>query len=69
MEWFYPTRFTDERGTEATTVRNDGTNLSITLRGVQFSGPDFDMLEPAADTPKEWLSKFRPFCFQVSLRM
>jgi hypothetical protein len=58
MEWLYPTRFTDKRGTEETTVRNDNTNLSITLRGVQFSGLDFDMLEASADTPKESLTKF-----------
>ena len=58
MEWLYPTRFTDEWGTEATMIRNDGTNLSVTLRGVQFSGPDFDMLEPVADTPKGSLTKF-----------
>ena len=58
MEWLYPTRFTDRWGTEATTIRNDGTNLSITLRGVQFSGPDFDSLDADPPTPKEGLTKF-----------
>jgi hypothetical protein len=28
------------------------------LRGVQFSGPDFDMLEPDAQTPKAALEQF-----------
>jgi Family of unknown function (DUF6304) len=61
MEWLYPTRFTDRWGSEATTIRNDGANLSLTLRGVQFSGPDFDSLEANPHTPKESLAKFIVF--------
>jgi hypothetical protein len=39
-------------------MRNDGTDLSVMLRGVQFSGPDFDTLEAAPHTTKESLAKF-----------
>jgi hypothetical protein len=58
MEWLYPTTFTDRRGIAATTIRNDGANLSILLRGVQFSGPDFDTLEPDPSAPRTALSNF-----------
>jgi Family of unknown function (DUF6304) len=58
MEWKYPTRFTDRWGSERTTIRNDGAELSVTLRGVQFSGPDFDSLEADPPTPEELLTKF-----------
>jgi len=45
----YPARYTDERGTEAVTIRNDGECLSVTIRGQGFSGRDFDLLAPAED--------------------
>ena len=38
--------YSDRNGSERTTIHNDGATLTITLRGVTFSGPDFDSLVP-----------------------
>src|ERR1039457_3061420 len=58
MEWKYPTTFSDRWGSEVTTMYNDGATLSVVLRGVQFSGKDFDMLKPDPQTPNALLDKF-----------
>lgn len=41
----YPARYQDARGVETTTIRNDGRTLWMTVRGLEFSGSDFDALE------------------------
>jgi hypothetical protein len=40
----YPARYQDVRGVEATTIHNDGRTLRMVLRGLEFSGSDFDAL-------------------------
>jgi hypothetical protein len=40
--------FLDRRGSEAIQVASSGTNLQTTIRGVSFSGTDFDSLSPTA---------------------
>ena len=58
MEWSYPTGYSDGRGVELTTLRNDGAKLSLRLRDVAFSGRDFDSLQPDPDSTLEALSNF-----------
>jgi uncharacterized protein DUF6304 len=58
MEWSYPTRYSDRRGVELTTLRNDGAKLSLRLRDIMFWGRDFDSLQPDPDSTLEALSNF-----------
>ena len=58
MEWKYPTKFSDRWGSEVTTMYNDGATLSVVVRGVQFSGKDFDMLKPEPQRRNALLDKF-----------
>jgi hypothetical protein len=51
-------RYRDRFGEERTSIHNDGNKLSITIRGVEFRGGDFDSLEPASDTDPSLLSSF-----------
>jgi hypothetical protein len=57
----YPARYRDRSGEEVTSIRNDGTVLSVVLRGVEFRGGDFDALEPAPGTD---LAPLRSFTLQ-----
>jgi hypothetical protein len=43
----YPATYRDRNGEVRTTIRNDGQTLSMEVRGVDFRGTDFDMLEPS----------------------
>ena len=54
----YPTRYIDRRGVELTEIRNDGSTLSLALRGVAFSGNDFDALEPDPSLAADSLTRF-----------
>ena len=56
--WSYPTKYSDECGTENTIIHNDGLTLSLILRGVEFSGNDFDSLTPSQQTTKSQLTFF-----------
>jgi len=58
MEWHYSTRYSDARGTEVVSLRNDGTKLFIRLRGVSFCGRDFDSLEADSQAAPEALASF-----------
>ena len=42
----YLATYSDTKGSERTTVDNDGETLGLSLRGVEFVGQDFDSLEP-----------------------
>jgi len=55
----YPAHYSDTQGTEKTTIANDGTLLSIQIRGVEFAGNAFDSLEPLPGTGEEQLKLFR----------
>ena len=46
----WPGYYTDSRGREAIAIRAEGTRLSVEIRGVSFTGSDFDDLEPPAGT-------------------
>jgi len=48
----YDGTYSDARGCEAIALTNDGTTLRVAIRGVEFSGCDFDGLSPA-DSSKE----------------
>jgi len=49
MSATYRATFEDARGQEVAEIHNDGTELSISLRGVDFVGGDFDGLSPVSD--------------------
>ena len=44
----YPAEFEDARGRARTEIHNDGSELALSLRGVEFVGSDFDALAPTA---------------------
>ena len=54
----YPAVYSDERGSEPTVIENDGETLRVRLRGLEFTGRDFDSLSPAADAIPERLAEF-----------
>jgi hypothetical protein len=58
MLWTYPARYRDRHGAEATAIQNDGRTLSMTVRGVTFSGEDFDAFAPAGGARDTDLSSF-----------
>ncbi|HET9111092.1 MAG TPA: DUF6304 family protein, partial [Ktedonobacterales bacterium] len=46
----YPALYQDAQGTEHTIIENDGKQLRMVVRGVEFVGTDFDALEPTLDS-------------------
>jgi hypothetical protein len=58
MDWVYPLKYSDQRGIETAEIRNDGSKLSVRLRRINFSGRDFDALNPASDSLAEVLTSF-----------
>jgi len=50
--------YSDRNGSEQTTVHNDGATLGLTLRGVFFSGSDFDSLVPDPLSDRQLLGQF-----------
>ena len=58
IEATYIGTYPDQHGSEALVFRNDSTSLTATIRGVHFSGSDFDLLEPAIDTRAESVGSF-----------
>ncbi len=44
----YDAVYEDRRGRESTTITNDGRELRMSVRGVDFVGTDFDALSPVA---------------------
>ncbi len=58
MEWHYTTRYSDSRGIEIASLRNNGARLSLRLRGVTFCGRDFDALEVDSCSAPEALTSF-----------
>ena len=59
--WSYPTIYRDKIGEETTTIDNDGRELRMVVRGVEFRGGDFDCLEP---TEKQDASRLACFTLQ-----
>ncbi|MBK9031487.1 MAG: hypothetical protein IPL61_09155 [Myxococcales bacterium] len=54
----YPARYRDAHGGEDTAITNDGATLRMVVRGVAWSGRDFDTLSPAPETPADRLASF-----------
>ncbi|MBV9579971.1 MAG: hypothetical protein JO057_15385 [Chloroflexi bacterium] len=54
----YPARYRDARGSEATTIENDGHVLRLRVRGVEFTGHDFDSLEAPPELPTDLRDQF-----------
>jgi hypothetical protein len=60
----YPAQYTDEFGTEATIIINNGSSLKMTLRGVDFSGKDFHSFK-IQSTINDKNSKFNLFADEL----
>jgi hypothetical protein len=58
MDGRIPVTYRDRRGEVATFIRNDGKTLSMIVRRVEFSGPDFDSLSPARNADPSDLATF-----------
>jgi len=54
----YEATYLDDYGCEITIINNDGETLSLILRGIEFSGSDFDSLSPRKDLEVEKLQQF-----------
>ena len=54
----YPAKYIDDFGVEETDIGNDGKDLTIQIRGVQFEGFSFDDFEPVKNTPNDLLKDF-----------
>jgi hypothetical protein len=54
----YPARYQDAQGEEQTLIENDGKQLRMVVRGVEFVGPDFDALEATLDSTDPRLAAF-----------
>lgn len=54
----YPARYRDRSGEELTAISNDGKTLTMAVRGVRFSGRDFDSFEPEDLSDPMRLSSF-----------
>lgn len=54
----YPARYQDARGIEPTTIANDGETLRLVVRGVEWTGRDFDGLEAAPGASPAQLARF-----------
>ncbi len=54
----YPAQYHDAQGDEQTQIENDGKRLRLVVRGVEFLGADFDMLEPTLDPTDSRLASF-----------
>jgi hypothetical protein len=58
MAAVYPAHYKDRFGEEQTSIHNDGKNLSMIVRGVEFEGSDFDSFEPKGRPDPAQLSSF-----------
>lgn len=54
----YVARYRDARGMEQTVITNDSLTLCMELRGVRFTGSDFDAFEPDQNATSDQLAKF-----------
>lgn len=45
-----PATFSDKRGSECVSIQTTGTSLATTIRGIGFTGEDFDSLSPLEAT-------------------
>jgi len=58
MNWEYPATYSDKRGLEMTTIMNDSRNITVLLRGVEFTGVSFDDFEPKPGSDPLLLEQF-----------
>lgn len=58
MNQTYSAIYADRHGREQAEIQNDGQQLQLTVRGVTFSGSDFDSLSARADTEPLLLASF-----------
>lgn len=58
----YTATYIDSHGSEEIFIFNDGETLQTIIRGFEFSGDDFDSLEPSNDITPEQLKTFTLYC-------
>lgn len=50
----YPAKYSNDHFSEDTIIKNNGETLSVVIRGLEFTGNDFDSLSPVVDlTPEQ----------------
>lgn len=54
----YPAVYRDTHGEEPTSITNDGRQLRMVVRGIEFMGTDFDSLDPVGSPASEQLATF-----------
>jgi hypothetical protein len=54
----YPAMYCDKLGEEIIVIHNDGKNLRMVVRGVEFVGHEFDLFDPPADCDPVKLESF-----------
>lgn len=54
----YPATWSDPNGTVSTSISNDGAELRMSVRGVEFAGRDFESFSPVEGTPPDRLAGF-----------
>lgn len=54
----YPAKYTDDNGTANTTITNDGVNLRMTVRDVEFKSGNFVTFRPAEQATTKQLGSF-----------
>jgi hypothetical protein len=59
MDAKYQTTYRDKLGQEQTVIENNGKKLSIMLRGITFTGNDFDAFSPSRTADPSSLSLFK----------
>lgn len=57
----YPALYSDAQGEERTVIENDGKQLRMVVRGIEFVGRDFDGLEPLCDLTDSRLASFTSY--------
>jgi hypothetical protein len=58
MITLYPTVYRDKHGEEKITIESTGTSLRTVIRGVEFTGVDFQLLKPTIDKDSPDLATF-----------
>jgi hypothetical protein len=68
MIGIYRAKYSDRSGQETTTIYNDGKQLRLRIRGIDFIGDDFDSFEPITNNDSGTLSSFSFFPVAVLMR-
>jgi hypothetical protein len=68
MIGIYPAKYSDRNGQETTTIYNDGKQLRLRIRGIDFIGDDFESFEPITNNDSGTLDSFSFFPVAALMR-